>query len=504
MLLLEKVIKLMDDFHFDVYRNHVKNISIRSYYPLALIDVIDRSPFITQSIERLCNDVYSEYDEGTHKKFLQLTHYTFRLTSFLAKNYPDYLHHNISKIQFFINSGELEKGVKLLEILIEVSAKVEDFNTEFTAQQILAQHYILSEKRDLAIKCYDRVESLQAQKKSLWAIQSYIHTNHALRSSHTISSEDLDKHLEFFEKYKGSKSFYVQFLQKVGTYFFLHLARDKRFYDKAVFEGIVKCEKEYEKNDYVITPYLSNYIHVLQFLKLYHFIKIADPNEIIENVEGVLENRQDLQFWNSYFNMTEFSSIGILSNFYADQYFFSYEDNHLDKLSEETKKNFELLKTRCEEILENTRFTEKYIVRYVNLSTIYALLLSCGDEKDIKKSTRILEGLLINYQQISFHSLTDSIYSILILGYFSLKDFDNVDKCYRRFNKNLKNKTVDPRNSFIIQSIFYISKWLISEKQQYLKKLNLVFTSFEGENLSKTKKDIAKIIKYFDIPTLSQ
>jgi len=493
----------MDDFHFDLYRKYVKNISVRSYYPLALIDVIDRDPFSTQSIEGLCNDVYGEYDEGIHKKFLQLTHYTFRLTSFLAKNYPGYLHHNISKIQFHINSGELEKGISLLEILIEVSAKVEDFNTESTAQQILAQHYILSEKRDLAIKCYDRVESLQSQNKSLWAIQSYIHTNHALRSSNTVSAEDIDKHLEFFNQNTDTQSFYVQFLQKVGTYYFLHLARDKRFYDKEVFEGIVKWEKEYEKHDYVITPYLSNYIHVLQFLKLYHFIKIADPNEIAENVEGLLDGHQNLQFWNSYFNMTEFSSIGILSNFYADQYFSSYEENHLDKLSEEVKRNFELLKKRCEEILENTRLSEKFIVRYVNLSTIYSLLLSCGDQKDIKKSTRILEGLLINYQQISFHSFTDSIYSVLILGYFSLKDFENVDKCYRRFNKNLKNKTVNPKNSFIIQSIFYISKWLISEKKQYLKKLNLVFTSFEDKNLSKTKEDIEKVIKYFDIPILS-
>ena len=42
MLTIEKTVKLLDDFHLDQFREFLKKISIRSYYPLALVDVIDR------------------------------------------------------------------------------------------------------------------------------------------------------------------------------------------------------------------------------------------------------------------------------------------------------------------------------------------------------------------------------------------------------------------------------------------------------------------------------
>ncbi len=499
MLLIEKVIKLLDDFHYDIFREHVKNISVRSYYPLALIDVIDRDLTQSQSIEKLCKDVYSEYDEGTHKKFIQLAHYTFRLTSFLAKNYPDYLYNNISKVQLLINSGESEKALILLEILNEICAKVEDRNTELTAQQILAQHYILTEKRDQAVKCFDRSRWCQLQKRAEIDIIHYMHTHHALRSSNTISKEDLEEHLAFFAQYKDSESFYVRFLQKCVTYFFMHLSRDRRFYSKEVFEGILECEKEYEKYDYVVTPFLANYIHVLKFLKLNHFINVAAQEEVSKQIPGLLADGEGLQFWESYFNMTEFSSIVILTNFYSKNYFQSYKENHLEELSGEIKDNLELLKKRCETILEKPQIEEKFIIRYINLSTLYSLLLICGDKKDLKKATRTLEGLLINYQQIPFYGFSDSIYAILMLAYFCLEDFENVDKCYRRFKKNLKDKTVTPDNDFIIQGVFLITKWRETQRNQYLKKIEALFQEPTFEKLDNPRKQLIEILNYFKI-----
>ena len=86
MLQIEKVVKLLDDYHFDVFREYVKNISIRSYYPLLLLDSINRSIELEQSTEEFCEEIYIEdnpNDEKTKKKFFQLAHYTFKLTQFL-------------------------------------------------------------------------------------------------------------------------------------------------------------------------------------------------------------------------------------------------------------------------------------------------------------------------------------------------------------------------------------------------------------------------------------
>ena len=89
MLLIEKVIKLLDEFHFKIYREHVKNLSIRSYYPLALIDVIDRGIMIEQDSKVLFKNTYGEVakDEKDFKKFFQLgCHTIFKLGSSGRRN----------------------------------------------------------------------------------------------------------------------------------------------------------------------------------------------------------------------------------------------------------------------------------------------------------------------------------------------------------------------------------------------------------------------------------
>ena len=67
MLLIEKVIKLLDDYHYDVFREYVKNISIRSYYPLVLIDCINRSIEVKQSTEDLCKMIYADDNPNNEK-----------------------------------------------------------------------------------------------------------------------------------------------------------------------------------------------------------------------------------------------------------------------------------------------------------------------------------------------------------------------------------------------------------------------------------------------------
>jgi len=252
--------------------------------------------------------------------------------------------------------------------------------------------------------------------------------------------------------------------------------------------------------DYVVTPFLSNYIHVLQYLKLHHFIKVAAQDEVSDLMPRLLAENNTLLFWESYFNVTELSALAIMTNFYSKNYFLSYRKGHLDELSVEVKDSFDLLKERCERVLSKPELKEKFIIRYINFSTLYALLLSCGDEDDIRKSIGILEGLLINYQQIPFYGFSGSIYTILLLGYFCLGDFDNVDKCYRRFKKNLKDKTVIADNDFIIQSLFYISKWRATQRNQYLKKLKLLFKDSKFAGLEKSKKQINDIVEYFELP----
>jgi transposase-like protein len=92
----------------------------------------------------------------------------------------------------------------------------------------------------------------------------------------------------------------------------------------------------------------------------------------------------------------------------------------------------------------------------------------------------------------------------LILAYFCLEDFENVDKCYRRFKKNLKDKTVTPDNDFIVQGIFLITKWRETQRNQYLKKIDSLFKDPTFENLDHSQKQLLEIMDYFQIPVTAK
>src|SRR6218665_4190211 len=118
MLSIQKVILLLDDHHFDEFKNHLKDSNAE--LPLKLITQIRKDGWDQKESDTLCKAVYGAKDEKSKKKFFQLVHYTFRLTSYLSRNHPSYLHHNISLIEQYINRGELDEANKIAEILLDI------------------------------------------------------------------------------------------------------------------------------------------------------------------------------------------------------------------------------------------------------------------------------------------------------------------------------------------------------------------------------------------------
>ena len=96
MLSIQRVILLLDDFHFEEFKLHLKKSNAE--LPLKLITQIRKDNWEQKESDDLCKNVYGAKDEKSKKKFFQLVHYTFRLTSYLSRNHPSYLTSNISKI----------------------------------------------------------------------------------------------------------------------------------------------------------------------------------------------------------------------------------------------------------------------------------------------------------------------------------------------------------------------------------------------------------------------
>lgn len=503
MLLIEKVVKLLDDFHFDVFREYVKNISIRSYYPLALIDVLSRDICTEQESEQLCIDTYGldEVDEKAMKKFFQLAHYTFKLTRFLAKNYPNYLQSNISVIQHYINTGQLDKANKLAMTLLEVSEKIEDFPTELKILNILIQQGVLLESAKQNKKYHRRIKTILTYEIQLNDIFEHLHT-HFRAKGKALEKMDLQPHLDFFNTYAKSKSLKVSIISRFCASFAKYYKRDQRFYTTSNFNVLTNLENDLEKFDYIVFPYLFILKHRIDMLKLNYQIQIRnlDTHKILEAASKIIEDSEDILPWNSYVNLPEIFSIAVQTSHYVSNYFFSYHDNHLAQMPYEVQQAIDVLKKRCENLLTNKLLEEKFTVRYINLTTIYAGLLLLGDEEDIKKSINTLERLLIFYQQIPFHPTLDAIYLNLTTGAFCLKDYEKLNDFYRRYKKATRGKAVNKENDLTIEGVYFAGKWLETKRNQYVKKLVTVLKSTESPNLATTKKMLLDITNYYNIP----
>lgn len=503
MLLIEKAVKLLDDFHYQVFWEYVKNMSLRSYYPLVLIEVIDRNIETEQESEWFCMQTYSlekeEVDDKAMRKFFQLAHYTFNLTSFLATNYPNYLQHNITKVQRLFNEGQLKKATFLAETLLDVAQKIEDFDTEVKILNILIQRSVLLESAKQNQKYHQRIRTILNYQLNLNDIFEHLHGNFRAKGK-TPENIDIEAHLEFFKQFKKSKSFAVRIISRFCICFALYYTRNENFYKSATLKELNAIEGELQKNSYVLLPYLFTINHRISLLKLNYEIRELDTSKILEDASKISEESENVLYWNSFVNLPEIFSIAVQSSHYASNFMTGYRDDHFETLPAPVKNKIESLKRRCDILLKNELLEQQFTLRYINLTTFYAGLLLVGSKKDIEKSINTLERLFIFYQQIPFHAHTDSIYSILMMAAFCLKWYKKMDEYLKRYKKVTKGKVVNPENDLTIHGVYYAGKWLDNGRSQYIKKLTAIYTKTKAPRFSEVKKLLLDIIHYFDFP----
>ena len=501
MLTIEKTVKLLDDFHLDQFREFLKEISIRSYYPLALVDVIDRDFRVEQDSDELYQQVYGEKptDEKDRKKFFQLAYHTFRQTSFLAKNYPDYLSVNLPRIQKLINTGELEDAITLADILRDVAEKVEDYSTLAKVLHIQAR---------ASAYLGNLTESLRLQEEisGYLTIQSQISNINGLifssleRKGKVLPPEEYQEMLNSVTALADSEVFSVRLLARLNVAYLRYLHRDPVFFTEENFALLQEVEQDAHKNEHIILPFLYNLLPKVHFLKMHYLFRQLDSQRILEEARQITEEGKSELFWHSFINLPELNSITIQCSHLVSNYFYSYRPDRQKFVPPEIGEQIEHLIERCEQILANPVLEEKFVQRYVALSTVYAGLLMLGRPEKVKKSVQTLETLLLFYQQVPFKMKLDGIYTTLIMGNFALQDYEQVEKTFRRFKKTGKNKVLNEENDLTIQGFYYAAKFVESKKAQYAKKFAKVMDeTAQKEGLKSTTKKLQEIATFFSI-----
>ncbi|MCB0630503.1 MAG: hypothetical protein KDD15_12240 [Lewinella sp.] len=502
MLLIEKVVKLLDDFHFGIYRDHVKYLSLRSFYPLALIDVIDRDISVEQSSEELFRKVYGEEPAGEKdlKKFFQLAHYTFKLTNVLARNYPDYLQSNLTRIQHYINTGKLEHATRMGGMLVDVCQKIEDVGTEIKVLNFLAQTELLLESGKESLKYFERLKILIGVQQELNELNYFV-VDDLRNKGKEDSTKNKEEKLEYLRGFTNSINFSNRKIARLNIVYLLYIYRDPVFHQPETYAELCEIEELLQKYDYIIVPYLYNLRPRLAYLKLNYSIQQLSFEEVLSEASRMMEDSKGDLFWNSFVNLAELSSLAIQTSHFVSTYFTSYRPDHMDLLPEDVKIRLENLRHRCKTILDNKVLAERFVVKYINLTTVYGGLLLLGDKQKVKECVNVLEGMLLFYQQVAFHSGIDPVYTTLIMANFCLEDYEQIEKNYRRYKKSTKGKTVNSENDLTIHAYYYAAKWRENGRNQYVKKLaEVIEQTFEKHNLEKTRKNLLDIVAYYKIP----
>ncbi len=499
MLNIQKVILLLGDEHLSQFKAYLKNSG--SALSMKLINCIEDAGWNQPDSDMLCQKIYNQTDEKTKRKFFQLAHHTFKLTSYLARNFPFYLVHNLAKIGQLVNSGQKDHADDIAQMLLDIAEKVEDWSTHLGVLKFLSHQSFIKENVRQTLQYHKQIEVVINSEKVANSLYTYLRDQMNFQEKQNMTNPATKSHVEVFRKYEGHTSFSIRLIARYGRLNTLNHLHESLFYTNEVYQDLIQLRKDLEKHSYVIIHFADEIPLKCDYMYLKMLLNKESEETVLKESMGLIKKWQHHQFWKGYINYPQIMSISIQASHYLTHYCHGYKDNWNDLIPDEVREKIEYLKSVCSEMLEKPKWESGYHVRYINLNNIYcSFLLLCGPE-ECKRAAQIMESLLINYQQISFQMLYDSIFATLIIAYFSIRDHNQVAECYKRYEKLTANQVRIEENDLTIKAFYYISQWVDTGRKQYIEKLKNTYDQTKNsESLNGTKKIIQDLALYFYVP----
>jgi len=503
MLIIQKLVQLTPPQLLEEFKKYLE--SNNAQLSLKLISFISNNKNAEISSDKICKAVYGSATEKDKKNLFQLSHHTFKLSGFLSKNYPSYIHSNFIELESLINNGKKEEANKLAHIILDVSEKIEDFDAQIRILKFLSQQAFILENRNHTLKYINQLKAVFEKQKNLLAIYSYIKQNLNYKIKNSLEKNEIEKHLSFFESFKNSDSIAVSIMARYGYCYTLSYLNDERFFSDKIVKEVDDLIKYQENHYYIILNFADDVLLNSEYLKLKQLLAINNQEEIHKRSYEMIHKRPNQLFWKSYVNSPLIFNLSIQASYYLSNYGFPYKNNAQDLIPDFVKVELSFLKKTCEELIQNTNsWGEGMYVRYINLCTIYASFLILGDKQVIKKAIDLLERVLISYQQINIQKIYDALFCILIMGYFALKQYEQVAACFKRYEKLTAKTAINKENDITIKAYYYVAQWLQTQRNQYKEKLFKTIKLANEAKLYQTETLIKELVNYFKIPISKQ
>jgi hypothetical protein len=495
MISIQKQVLLLSEFHFKEFSEYLINTNADLSYKL--ITTIRHSKKHHESDE-LCALIYGDAAEKTKKKFLQLTHHTFKLSGFLSRNYTNYLKHNLQVIEELLSKGEKKKANDIADWLSDVAEKIEDYTTLIEVTKFFAQQCFITESKD-ANKYHKKVAEyieLEQIKNSMYL---YLRENLFFKGKENISKSQANKDLAFFNQFTNHKSNSISILARFVKYYELSFLSHPDFFKQETIKELDDLERDFLNNAHVCFHYLDDMYFKILGLRLQLDVNNNNTESMLQEVKKMNSISSFLKFWKSYINIPEIFSFSVQASHYLSSYAFIFRDDYHKTLPHDIKENMQFLKQKLEsELAKNIWDDGEYIIKLINLKCFYSAILLAGNENDKAKSVRILEDTLVSYQQIPFQKFLDGMFVALIMGYFSLAQHDKVISTYKRYKKITSDQIVVKENDLTIDAYYFTTQYITNQRKQYVEKLKATFD--DAGDFLHVRDLITELVSYYKIP----
>lgn len=489
----------MDD---EVYKNFLQYLqSIKADMSVKLITSISRDLSVVNSSDELAAKVYGKIDTKTKQNFNQLASHTFRLTGYISSSYPNYLLHNISRIEKLINTGEVENANRLILWLYDISEKIEDFTAQIAVLKIMAQQAMLnrsySENIKLHQKLFDVIECEHLMNEFYFRIRKYF--NPAIRDKDI--QKIVDEQLIWFKQYHTHHCKTISLLSRVQSYHIFYYYRQTEFFKPETLAGLIECDDELEANPFLTFAYLFDLPSKLAYLRLNASASQLDSPAVKAVFKRLTVPDRIPKYWNSYVNHPFIYSLAVHTSFKLSKYqYLLHKPEYLSSMPSASVELIEFIKTSCEKELQKPIYKEN-LNDFIYLKVTQSAISLLTGKNGIEKSVEELEQLMITYQQIPFSEIIDTIFICLMIGYFALGKYVKCADTFKRYLKLSTHRVSIQMNEMGIYSYYYVSQWITTGRKQYAKKIKEHLDNMAGmPEMAAMYKALNEMVKDYKIP----
>ncbi|MDB5283474.1 MAG: hypothetical protein JWO06_2549 [Bacteroidota bacterium] len=494
LLTIQKFIYLLDDFHYYEFSNYLSLIN--ASLPLRLTEAIRNKLPDFDTSQDLCKKVYGGFDKSHQQNFNQLTSYTFKHSAVLAQNYPGYLHGKIPALERLVNEGKRDESNVMADALLDMAERIEDFQCHAMVLKFLSQQAFLVKDTTAAFKLSARLEECIANEKLFTELQTtFRNAEHVV--DYAKARESLKGLKQYYQTFKDHPSSVIRIFSQFAYISSIYSADIGLFAQPDVEALIRLLEKDLANYPYVVFPFLTDIEGNFGFLKLNSPLVKLNSKEGEKEYEDLTEHYNSVKFWRSYLSFWQLHLIAIQVTRLLTAYHYQIHRSDYRKLiSANDWRWVKSLIEKCDELLNIKTFIQHYEYEIRSLKMMYGALLIIAGGNNIKKGVAELESLLIAYQQVNMRGSTDSVYLCLMVGYFSLKNYEMCAKTFRRYTKVIKDKPVFEGNDSKIHAYYYLSQWLATNSKQYPTKMGLLLKRLKGA----PPESIVELMQHFEMP----